>query len=408
MEQRDNHTAQQPTSRLAPIDLFCDRVRADPSLQQALREPDGNEQFIALVQAKARDCGLTLGTDEIRAAMRGRLQAMLAVIDPGDRETELPPAGWLPSGTFWRGGNLYVQWFHEGDARLTEPFFESTVQRGMVKPFNRLIRYVTPIGRLGEWLRRHQPLRPGGFIFHMSRCGSTLVSQMLAALRPNLVVSEAPGIDAAVRAKLVRPDLDDETHLQWLQWMVGAHGQPRAGERNYFIKLDCWHTMHLPLFARAFPGLPWVFLYRDPVEVMVSQLRSPGMHMVPGMLGFNLLASGLDQNGYNREEYSARMLGEICAPLVRQYTEYKPLLINYRQLPEAVWTQIMPHFGVACSGGERDTMIAAARYDAKAPYVQFTPDAEDKQREASVSVRTLADRELGQIHRQLEALRTAS
>ena len=407
MEQRDNHTVQQPKSRLAPIELFCDRVRADSSLLEVLREPDGNEQFIALVQAKARDCGLALGTDEIRAAMRGRLPAMPAVIDPGDRETELPPAGCLPSATFWRNGELYLQWFYAGDARLTEPFFESSVQRGMVKPFNRLIRYVTPISRLGEWLRRHQPLRPGGFIFHMSRCGSTLVSQMLAALPSSLVVSEAPGIDAAVRAKLVRPDLDDETHLQWLQWMVGAHGQPRAGERNYFIKLDCWHTMHLPLFARAFPGVPWVFLYRDPVEVIVSQLRAPGMHMVPGMLGFNL-ASGLGQNGYNREEYCARMLGEMCAPLVRQYAEYKPVLINYRQLPEAVWTQIMPHFGVACSEYDRNSMIAAARYDAKTPQLEFAPDAEDKQRGASASVRALADEYLGPVYRQLEALRAVS
>ena len=43
-------------------------------------------------------------------------------------------------------------------------------------------------------------LRPDGLIFHMSRCGSTLVSQMIAAL-PNMVaISEARPLDASDRA----------------------------------------------------------------------------------------------------------------------------------------------------------------------------------------------------------------
>ena len=33
---------------------------------------------------------------------------------------------------------------------------------------------------------------PTGFIFHLARCGSTLVSQMLAALPEHIVLSEAP------------------------------------------------------------------------------------------------------------------------------------------------------------------------------------------------------------------------
>jgi hypothetical protein len=333
---------------------------------------------------------------------------MPVVIDPGDHETELAPAGWIPSGTFWRGGDLFVQWFHAGDARLTEPFFEDTVQRGMIKPFNRLIRYVTPIARLGEWVRLHQPLRPSGFIFHMSRCGSTLVSQMLAASPGNLVVSEAPAIDAVIRAKQVQPDLDEDRQVQWLRWMIGALGQLRAHERNYLIKLDCWHTMQLPLFARAFPDVPWVFLYRDPVEVLVSQLRKPGMHMVPGMLDPNLFPLDAGQYTYDRERHGARVLAQICSPLIQQYSEYRPLLINYRQLPDAVWTKIMPYFGIAYSEDDRKIMIAAARYNAKTPQLKFTPDAENKQREASASVRARVDEHLGPVYRQLEALRAAS
>ena len=63
--------------------------------------------------------------------------------------------------------------------------------------------------------------------------------------------------------------------------MVAAFGRRRGGrERHYFIKLDSWHTLALPLFRRAFPSVPWVFLYRDPVEVLVSQMRQRGAQTV--------------------------------------------------------------------------------------------------------------------------------
>ena len=47
-------------------------------------------------------------------------------------------------------------------------------------------------------------MRPSGFIFHMSRCGSTVISQMLAALAEHVVVSEAGPIDALARGPPAR------------------------------------------------------------------------------------------------------------------------------------------------------------------------------------------------------------
>jgi hypothetical protein len=387
------------------IDLFCDRARADPSLQARLRQCDELEQFIGLATIAARDCGLALGPDDVRAAMRVRLPGSDGLLDSADRETDLPPQGWLPSGTFWRDGRLFVQWTFFGEERLTEPFFEGSVQRRMSKPFNRFIRYATSIDKLAEWLRRHPPLPPSGFIFHMSRCGSTLVAQMLAALSHNIVVSEASPIDAVVRARHWRPDLSDDTQAAWLTWVIGALGQARAGERNYFIKLDCWHTAQLPLFARAFPDVPWIFLYRDPVEVLVSQLRMPGIHMIPGMLAASLFAIEPTESARGPENYRARVLAQLCAPVLAHYGNGKSLLINYRQLPQALWTKILPHFGIECVEQDRSLMAATARYDAKTPNFEFTPDTEAKQREATALIRNAANERLGEIYQRLEELR---
>ena len=82
------------------------------------------------------------------------------------------------------------------------------------------------------------------------------------------------------------------------------------------------------------------------------------------------------------------------------------LSINYRQLPEAVWTAVLPHFSVVSSDQDRNAMAQVARYDAKTPSFEFTPDSEAKQREATESVRAIANERIGEIYRRLEVLRS--
>jgi hypothetical protein len=242
----------------------------------------------------------------------------------------------------------------------------------------------------------------------MSRCGSTLVSQTLAALPSNLVVSEASPIDTVVQASQWRPDLDAQRHAAWLNAIVGAFGQQRGGdERRYFVKLDCWHTLALPLFRRAFPAVPWVFLYRDPVEVLASQMSQPGTQMLPSGIGPNLYGIERSYGPGTAEDYYARVLAKVCAPVLRHYGEGGGLLVNYRELPEALFTAILPHFGVTGDEADRAAMIEATRYDAKSPGMAFTPDSEVKQRGASAATRAAAERWLRDLYRRLEALRAA-
>ncbi len=116
------------------------------------------------------------------------------------------------------------------------------------------------LGKLGEIASSRSSLRPTGFIFHMSRCGSTLVSQMLAASSENIVLSEAAPIDDILRAHFRDPGVTEEQQVQWLQWLVGVLSWRRfPAEKNVFIKFDCWHVMFLPLIQRAFPDVPWIF-----------------------------------------------------------------------------------------------------------------------------------------------------
>lgn len=375
------------------------------ALHEELRQAKHLHAFAELVVEIGQRHGFAFTAQDVAQAMQARHVQALGGARVRARETVLPPGGWLPARAFWQDGELYLGWSYFGDRRLAEPFFEDSLRRALETPFNLLFQYTTPIARLADWLAAHPGLTPRGFIFHMSRCGSTLVTQMLAALAHNLVLSEAPPLDIVVQARACRPDLSEQQQALWLTWMTRALGQPRCGEQALFVKLDCWHTRALPLFRRAFPSVPWVFLYRDPVEVLVSQLEAPGIHTVPTLGGAAILGTEAPFEPHRREDYCARILARICEPVLAHAREGGGLLINYRDLPTATWTSILPHFGAPVSAPDRAAMAKATRFDAKTPGIKFTPDADDKQASATPAVRAAAQEHLNGIYAQLEALR---
>jgi hypothetical protein len=317
-------------------------------------------------------------------------------------------SGWVPVQINWQRASPVVDWCYLGSRRFTDPFFEQTINDCMRLPFNLLFRHQTSIEMLAE-LREIQPgLEPSGFIFHMSRCGSTLISQMLAALPQTVMISEAGPIDSALRAHLRIPGLSDEQQLDWLRWMVSALGQQRRGnEKRFYIKLDCCDTIALPLIRRAFPGVPWIFIYRNPVEVMVSQLKRRGAHLVPGVIEPALF--GLDNESIFKmqpEEYCARVLAKICEAALEHHQSGGKLL-NYKQLPQAVWASVLNFFGIEHTESDLEILRRVAQLDAKNPSLHFSDDTETKNRLATDLVRAQANDWIVPVYERLEAARRA-
>ena len=389
----------------AQLERFRTFVLENVALHEELRSANQQHEFVQAVVEIGQRHGFAFTAQDVAQAIQATLVQALGAARTAACETGLPPSGWLPARAFWQDAELYVGWSYFGDRPLVEPFFENSLRRALETPFNLLFQYTTSIARLPDWLDKNPGLTPRGLIFHMSRCGSTLVTQMLAALAPNLVISEAPPLDAVVQARARRPDLGEQQQAFWLTWMTSALAQPRSGEQASFIKLDSWHTLALPLFRRAFPSVPWVFLYRDPVEVLVSHMEMPGMHTVPELQGAHILGTEAPFEPHRREDYCARILARICEPvLAHAGKEGGGLLINYRELPAATWTSILPHFGVGVSARDRAAMAKAARFDAKTPGIKFTPDADDKQESATPALRAAAQEHLSDLYARLEDL----
>ena len=372
-------------------------VLTDTALQDALGEIEDGGRFAALTAEAARVAGVDLDSETIKALLYAPPQSPIL-------EGLAPLRGWLPAEIRQDASRLVVAWLNFGRRRLTEPFYDDSLAAVRRLPFNRLFGFRTPLADLEAWSRALDlPGRPNGLIFHMSRCGSTLAAQMLAASPQNVVISEAAPIDAIVQLA----DHDEGAKAALLRAMAAVLGQARnPGETRRFIKLDCWHSLDLPLFRRAFPDTPWVFLYRDPVEVMVSHVRRRGMQMVPAFVPPAVF--GLDlADGVPDEDYCARVLAAVCEGAVRHYPESGGGLVDYRELPEALFTTILPHFGAAVSEAEAAVMRQATARDAKAPELAFAPDGTTKRHAATAAIREVCERRLGPVYRRLEALRTA-
>jgi hypothetical protein len=314
-------------------------------------------------------------------------------------------AEWVPTGIRWTPAGPLLDWCHLGGLRFTDPFFEQTVETAMAHPFNLLFRPATPLRALAAPDRLD--LRPAGLIFHMSRCGSTLVAQMLASLPRNIVLSEPTPLDHVLRAPARLSGVTPDQVVAWLRGMTALLGRRRhPEERNLLIKFEGWHALLLPLILRAFPGVPWAFLYRRPVEVLASLETLRPHQMFPN--GIDLALVGLTPariGAMSLDHYAAVVLERICRAAAEEARHGEALLLEHRELPEAVPRRLLAHFGLACEADDLARMREVARFNAKQPALHYADDSEAKRRAATPEMRQLAETVLAPIYAELEKLR---
>jgi hypothetical protein len=109
-----------------------------------------------------------------------------------------------------------------------------------------------------------------------------------------------------------------------------------------------------------------------------------------------------DITNCSREAWCARVLVGFCRAALRFRTATNGLYVNYNQLPEAVWTTLATHCAIAFSANDVARLREAASFDAKRPALRFQPDAHEKQREATPSIRALAASMLTPLYLELE------
>jgi len=376
---------------------LCALVMGDPALQARLARASGD--FAACASAVAAAHGIALAPNAFADVLRPDPLGLARWTVPPVTGTEWPSADWLPIEVAVAGGGVHVDWGYFGGAPIADAFFESALRRALANPFNRAFRYRMALGDFVAAGERAPAPAPAGFIFHMSRCGSTLAGQMLAALPDMSVVSEAAPVDAMARLCRRWPGPSADDAARCLAAMVRAFCR-NAGRT--VLKMHAWHTLMLPLFRRALPQVPWVFLYREPAEVLVSIMRQRGTEMQPGAVPPAFY--GIAEPASGDEAYCAQVLEKICGAVVANHALGGGRLIAYHDLPDAVARELLPHFGVAPDAGDLAALQAAARDDPKSA-MPFADDRDSKRAAITAAIREAVAAHLNGICAQLEALR---
>lgn len=281
----------------------------------------------------------------------------------------------LPVRAALRADGLFLELRDIAADELRDPFMQESVRR--VTAGKRIVQVRT------EALGAMAPnAAPAGLIFHVGRCGSTLISQLLK-LHGGITVYAEP---QPVNELLVPPHRADRTVLIAALRSLAAVVAQHAGGR-YVLKLSSWNTLYCDLVAEAFPASPWVLCLRDPIEVCVSLLHHrPGWMrdaLSPTHPFADVISPG--HTSQTQELYLARVFAAFCDAAAR-LDRRRGKVVTYDALPEAIWADVAAHFGLAVDDDCRMRMAAAARKHAKTPAATFAPDTASKRAAASAAL----------------------
>lgn len=307
------------------------------------------------------------------------------------------PGTAVPVSVQWEGTDPRVTWCDFGDLPFLDPFFEDTHAR--LHPTGRShTGRVTGVQALLDRAGGGRVLEPAGFVFHMGRCGSTLVSRLLASSERCRVMSEP---EALVGLLDFPETLSASRRSELVRALVLSLGRPRRdAERHLVVKFTSVHVLHLQLVRQAFPHTPWVFVFREPTAVVRSLLARP--------TGF--LEQHHTEDAAAADELVARhLLDLLTLPLEGAGADSGSdhAFIDHATLPAAVWERVAPMFGIPLDGDEIQRMRDLSGVYSKDPTGTRRHVPSDAQATASLDrlgLQPLTRHLLTQCHRELQSL----
>ncbi len=310
---------------------------------------------------------------------------------------------WYPTQVTLHKQSPSVLWTDLSGLAFQEPFFHHTVARArdQARESRRTALGETP---LGEGHPFDPGVQPTAFIFHVSRCGSTLLCNILRALHATHVVAEPQPVIALLAPfsegvwSCAAHEWEHKRNLL-LRQMVHWLGQPPQGPAGqYIVKFTSYSAMRMALIRALWPEVPIVFLVRDPAEVVVSNMQRS-----PGWMGLwqrprqarSVFAWPEDSSAMSREEFLARALGCVCQAASTQ-SGNPTLVMDYRDLIAGGWGQILAFLGMdPPDAGERLRIDGAMQVYSKSSAsgkVAFGADGSAKAQSVTPEIREAVER----------------
>lgn len=295
---------------------------------------------------------------------------------------------YLPIDAVIRDGKPQIEWLKLG-SEFKEPFFHDTVARvRREKPHLRSI--LTDLDGLLQMAHTTSSRQPSGMIFHTSRCGSTTVANACRALDHSRVIAEPTVVDKLVSRLFTDATVGSKEllYLTFIRAAIGLLGPSSTDPTSaYVVKFASPTLLQIKLLRRIWRDVPFLILYRHPLEVAVSNLRNlpewMNTHSNPNAAAAIAGVATDDLEGMSGEEYCARALGRYYWAADSAADETSTMLIEYQQLSLQTIRRILEFFGVNPSISEVGRIEESMGLYSKDPSRAFQPDSADKKSSAS-------------------------
>ncbi len=249
-----------------------------------------------------------------------------------------------------------IIWTDIGKYHFYESFMHKSVNMFYRLSQNKVQTFATDFEVLLDTGITQNAIYPSGFIYHVGRCGSTLLVKALARSRAHLVLSE-PGplnqILFSFRNKAENSLDGNEDHKKIYRLLVLALLRHRvASHKHAFIKFTSYNIQFFDFIHSIFPNVPALFLTRNCAEVVDSYQKKKAGY-------FDLSAPDLQfLTGSDRLDIAQIMQNNLAVSQL--YPDAVLKKMDYTQLNRTSFFQILTHFN--CSPTSKDLALMQAQF----------------------------------------------
>ena len=297
-----------------------------------------------------------------------------------------------------------ISWLDFGDMHLRETFLEISAEERLSKHADTL-SVVTDLAVLETPDLYDDTLLPSGFIFHVGRCGSTLLAKVLSNLDRHIVIKEAEPVQQLLGVEY--DEIFREKRASYFQSLLNIYGHRRLPvHERFFVKFSSNHVKRLDMIRGLYPGVPWLFLYRNPYEIIPTSLDGPAWFIRNKNTAEGAFEAALPIEAIKRMSdlaFSVQVESSTLRIAVENTCDHC-LFVDYTQLRPENLPRILRFFGIEVTGEEYDSMIEQFGFYSKSDgeTVPFVPDSAAKQDKVTDEIREAIKEELWALYQSLQ------
>lgn len=258
-----------------------------------------------------------------------------------------------------------------------------------------------------------EQITPAGIIFHVGRCGSTLLSNALCAVNGTLVLAEPSIISTLYRHYLTADDnslLSDPNHIATLlKSFVNILGTATQPENGLYLKFTSWNTLLIDHVRTIWPGTPIAFVFREPTGVIDSMLAKKvgwmKLYNNPQIVSALLNTQESEIKDMPFMDFYIKMLTNLYKAGLHLTND--DLLLNYGNNKMDNIEKLLTHFKLTPTALDRKQIEETSRYYSKIKQagILFPDDSKVLKCVLNKNTQTLIDRSgIHDIYQQLAAL----